>query len=161
MKILFLDIDGVLNHPGSWHLKDPDNIDIDKLVLLDKIVDETDCWIVIHSSWRFSKSTKEIQDLFILRGFEHSHRIFDSTAMIDDRPGSIRVWLRECDDIVDSFVILDDLGLRSFEGFGKHLVSTSGSIGLTERDCEQVIRLFERQDNTYCSSGCKTNHEEQ
>lgn len=67
-----------------------------------------------------------------------------------NRGDEITTWLR-MNAPNSSFVIIDDLGLDSFDGLGRHLVQTDGSVGLTDRDCEAVVRCFETQANE-----CKT-----
>ena len=52
MKAIFLDFDGVITTPKSgW------NFDIEKMKMVKRIIDETDSFIVISSSWR--KNTVE------------------------------------------------------------------------------------------------------
>jgi hypothetical protein len=58
MKILFLDIDGVLN-TYKENYKPVDYLDKNKIALLKRIIDETKCKIVISSSWRFDKTLME------------------------------------------------------------------------------------------------------
>lgn len=51
MKIIFLDVDGVLTY-SAYRNKDTSDIDIEKVKLLKKICDETDARVVISSSWK-------------------------------------------------------------------------------------------------------------
>lgn len=57
-RILFLDIDGVLNS-NFWndsHQRDISNgtlIDEDKIKILAQLVKKTDAKIILHSGWRF------------------------------------------------------------------------------------------------------------
>ncbi len=58
MKIIFLDIDGVLNS-DFWNdahqreLSDGTLIDMDKVVLLGELVKKTNAKVVLHSGWKF------------------------------------------------------------------------------------------------------------
>ena len=85
MKIIFLDIDGVMNNEIFYTTKHqyirekeapidapkgyPD-IDLRCIDLLNHIVDKTKANIVISSSWRTSYSIDQLQELFDYCGFE-------------------------------------------------------------------------------------------
>lgn len=91
-KLLFLDIDGVLNSQ-DWYssdecaelvqpnikLSDVLHFDPSTIELLTNIVLATDCEIVISSSWRRGKTIEQLQELFREVGFEHSHKIISKT----------------------------------------------------------------------------------
>lgn len=91
MKIIFLDIDGVLNYqdyvaakkqertaqlkesplviPASeWY--GPHQIDPEKVALLNRIVEETEAKVVISSTWRKRFTIEEMQALLEKRGFK-------------------------------------------------------------------------------------------
>lgn len=82
MKVIFLDIDGVLN--SDEYIDRAKNvqgierhIDIDKVKLLKKAIDETGAKTVLTSSWRNSK------DIGPLREFLAKYEIyFDATPFI-------------------------------------------------------------------------------
>lgn len=62
MKIIFLDIDGVLTHEVSnknENLKDIAHLDEEKIKILKEIVERTNAKIVLHSTWRFYSKKKE------------------------------------------------------------------------------------------------------
>ena len=69
-KIIFLDIDGVLNS-SSWNavhqmeICDGTLVDKDKICLLAKLVKETTAALVLHSGWRFwfDKDLKPVRNL--------------------------------------------------------------------------------------------------
>lgn len=56
-KIIFLDIDGVLNNAKS-DISDLFVIETDLLQILKKIVDSTDASIVLSSTWRYTEETR-------------------------------------------------------------------------------------------------------
>ena len=59
-----------------------------------------------------------------------------------------------------AFVILDDMGLTSFddqsqrtgEGLGTHLVQTDGAVGLTNRDCDMAVQAVRRQQRRFSTA---------
>lgn len=75
--ILFLDHDGVICLATEWgsRFKNKDGFDslFDRfnqkaINVLNEIIDETDCEIVISSDWRFHCSLSEMQQLYKIRG---------------------------------------------------------------------------------------------
>ena len=142
MKIIFLDIDGVLNSFNTFreiyyeYQKTGVRrvaIDLDKVLLLKEIVDNTDAKIVLSSSWRnFGKMKKNklvtknqnLNDLISILN-NNGLEIYDITPKCRSgiREEEIYKWLEGKD--VDSFIVIDDdIGdLKSF--IGKELVKTS------------------------------------
>ncbi len=118
-KILFLDIDGVLNSKRYSDTRRPEegNIDVSRMPLLKRIVDETSAEIVLSSSWRKHWSDDPLQcdekgeglnSLFA----EYGLTISDRTPVLPnnhfDRPKEIGLWLETHDHEVESYAILDD-----------------------------------------------------
>jgi len=104
MKLIFLDIDGVLNHWGDnksiWKQDYP--IHPDNLANLLSLIDLTSAKIVLSSSWRFnSKAIQHLKTLFpILSLTPQEGR---------NRGTQIDTWLTTNDLLdIESFVILDD-----------------------------------------------------
>lgn len=122
MKVIFLDIDGVLNHEKhyTW-LMETDELTSLQLVypfsefnpesckILNRIIDETDAKIVLSSSWRLD-GKEQINQLFKHFGLP---RIYDITPSLCERFGSlcrgkeIDKWLNEHPEVT-KYVILDD-----------------------------------------------------
>lgn len=119
MKVIFLDIDGVLNsriYDRKRNWDEQTNIDETRLPLLKRIVDETGAKIVLSSTWRkhWDKQTRKcdedgiyINDVFEKFGIE----VYDKTPDLGidyDRPDEIKAWLQSSEEDVESFVIIDD-----------------------------------------------------
>jgi hypothetical protein len=77
MKVLFLDHDGVICLATEWGSRFKNKEGFDSLFdrfnqkainVLNEIIDETDCEIVISSDWRFHCSLSEMQQLYKIRG---------------------------------------------------------------------------------------------
>lgn len=127
MKVIFFDIDGVLNHQHATSLMDWDIVDRLKQMAID-----CDAKLVMSSSWKDTlirpetynqpdrafvfNLVKELGDLFI----GHTPEIDD-----DCREVEIEAWLSEHTD-VENFVILDDLDFGLPEAFPDNFVKTTG-----------------------------------
>ncbi len=152
MKILFLDIDGVLNSLRYDRERTPEqgNIDESRLPLLKEIVEESGAQIVLSSSWREHWAPEEghcdAVGLELNRLFQkYGLQISDKTPQISprQRAAEIQDWLTAHANQVDAFAILDD----TFAGWGDlqdHLVKTDSRIGrgLEPSHVRQVIRLL-------------------
>lgn len=151
MKIIFLDIDGVLNGcdilmrhiikiwqklklPASIFRKyfDIFGVDEKRVKMLAKIVQKTNAKIVMSSTWRFSfwktsyeeKCERQKKLYNLLKKYDIEVVDITPTSSTGRRETEIQQWLNNTELVVDSFVILDDesFDLKSFE---KRLVKTS------------------------------------
>ena len=153
MKIIFLDIDGVLCNRKSWinitdYYDGYDNFDNNCLRLLEKIVEETKAFIVVTSSWRVGKTTEKMKKIFLDRGFKYSEKIIDITPdLLNDCPSGweIRKWLHcqktESSFPVKQYVIIDDDIDMLYEQ-KDNFVETKTEIGLTEQDYNKAIKIL-------------------
>lgn len=149
IKVIFLDIDGVLN--GNLFVPKDYNlgvlIDDTRLELIKHIVDETNAKIVLSSSWKehwgrvdaeLDDIGREINCIFAAKGLS----IFDKTPKYhNNRKREIIDWLQAHPD-VSEFVVIDD---NSFaEGDLKnHFVLTSHlRYGIDEYDVEKAIEIL-------------------
>jgi hypothetical protein len=83
MKVIFLDIDGVLNHE-MWYRRRFEEMDMEKYTSkypyyefdpqsieeLNRIINETDAKVVISSTWRIGRTVDQLQELLNNVGFE-------------------------------------------------------------------------------------------
>lgn len=151
MKVIFLDIDGVLN--SDEYIDRAKNtqgierhIDIDKVKLLKKAIDETGAKTVLTSSWRNSNDIGPLREL--LAKYEI---YFDVTPFINwERGLEIKQWLLEHNRVED-YIILDDEIYDSFDKeMLRHLVEVSDANGrglgegLTQKDIDTIIKRFGR-----------------
>lgn len=153
MKIIFLDIDGVLNsiQYDRSRTSEQGNIDETRLSLLKEIVDSTKALIVLSSSWRkhWNKEPslcdsigEELNVIFS----KYQLSIYDKTPRLEnnDRAEEIKTWLQSNSDISE-YVILDDIAL----GWGdiqNHLVQTNCRIGrgLEYQHVSKAIELLNK-----------------
>lgn len=178
MKIIFLDVDGVLN-AGMRVVEGTMGFEIQDWVLpkavehLNRITDATGAKLVISSTWRLGKTVSELKEMFARVGV--TAEVIDKTERGDclwhlmggfpkcsdaHRGHEIQDWLERkvpLGERVESFVILDDSS-----DMAPHLerhVHTDLYRGLSRRKANEAIRLlgpwFGRKegkcDDTACS----------
>jgi hypothetical protein len=161
MKIIFLDIDGVLNSYTDFIERnyyansinhDNEVISPGKLALLEDIVKKTGAKIVISSMWRELYSLKELYELFVNRGFTLPvTTIIGKTTSTDitlsdniSRTRNIRIkeWLENRNDI-ESFVILDDEDPENFDDdLQEHLITTIMANGLNYIEADKAVKIL-------------------
>lgn len=121
-KVLFLDFDGVLNSEQHYLTNSPqEELDKRAVAHLAKIIEATDCEIVISSTWRKFYSLEELRDILMDYGLpeQYGPKIIDKTPDLDKRiSGSIlhtsakrgdevRLWLEE-NNFDGNYVAVDD-----------------------------------------------------
>ena len=154
MKIIFLDVDGVLNSDEyfdkskNWDIQGIErDIDVEKIKLLKKAIDATGAEVVLSSSWRYTRNAQYLKELLSKYGI-----YVDSTPYIQNERGlEIRKWLSEHQDVED-FVILDDEIFESYdEELMKKLVKISNGNGrsfgegLLLSDVDKIIEKLGRK----------------
>ena len=155
MKVILLDIDGVLNE-DTTPTRTKNRfvfIDKDKLLRLRRIVDTTGAKIVLSSTWRYDRNVPglngdflELQEAFHKVGLE----FYDYTpvdALGVRRGMEIQAWLGLHPEVT-KFVILDDEFFDFAErGLLHRLVKTKFSNGgLTEKLAQKAIDLLMEGD---------------
>jgi hypothetical protein len=135
MKVIFLDIDGVLNSKQdrfSWDIE----TDI-HFIRLKRIVEETKAQVVLSSSWRMGNSGR---DIVHKRLQQFGMDFIDVTPIFSGqhRGREIADWLSRHE--VESFVILDDEG--DMDELVDHLVKTDMNVGLQDNDVDKAISLL-------------------
>ena len=142
MKVIFLDIDGVLNDAITTADLMDDSPKKEHLDCLKQIVDATGAEIVLSSTWRlFPLSRREIKKSLATVGLD----FIDRTDELDDGRGAeIDAWLCKHPE-VENFVILDDED-RDMKGeFADHIVRTSFYTGLLPEHVEKAIKILNKE----------------
>lgn len=107
MKIIFLDIDGVLASYLKMKWIDPYGpafIDY-SVSTLNKLIEKTNSDICIHSSWRVGRTIEDLQELLTARGVKCN--VVGKTERFGDRGEEILKWLDENPQYTD-YIIIDD-----------------------------------------------------
>lgn len=150
MKVIFLDVDGVLSSFGERGLCAL------RLDMFAALVKATGAEVVLSSTWRHPHCREQrmrLQREFYARGVE----FYGMTPVLDAPIGTgllvkghlrgdeIQVWLnghRNGPDKVTSFVILDDDPNDEMGRLKPHLVKCDGYAGLTRQNCDDVVRIL-------------------
>lgn len=164
MKVLFLDIDGVLN----GHEYNPDAgsclIKRDCIQRLNRILRETGAKIVVSSAWRYIMlTTEESPPAMTMVGFEYMLRTHGASSVdlmgmtgsdeefgwsmennVPVRGKQIRRWLADHRPHfeIDSYCVLDDDDLGISELHSECFVRTDGRVGLTDENADDVIAVL-------------------
>ena len=154
MKVIFLDIDGVLNSDEYFdkikNLKIntiENQVDVEKIKLLKQAVDATGAKIVLSSSWRYTRNANNLRALLLNYGI-----FADTTPFLNNERGKeIKKFLTEHKDVED-YVILDDEIFASYDDvLLKKLIKISNKSGmgfgegLKLNDVKQIIERLGRK----------------
>lgn len=151
MKVIFLDIDGVLNCIGTNMsanaIESSSQMSSERVGLLNYILDNTDAQIVISSTWRKLYTISELQIFLMNFGLKKKYHdvIVGSTPSKGGgfRGREIEQWLK--DNPVDNFVILDDDSDMLPEQL-PNFVNTRYYTGLTFLDAELAIAILNEDE---------------
>lgn len=160
MKLLFLDIDGVLNS-RAWYESRLVAMEQDaKAVIhsherlgwefdpacverLQKVVDATNCKIVVSSSWRIGNSLVSIRAYLLAKGLKKTTELIDVTPQCASGFRGEEVWRWFADRGLEpeNYAIVDDDA-----DFWPHqpLIKTDNAVGLTDREVELLIETLGR-----------------
>lgn len=161
-KVLFLDIDGVLNSyfwndSHQTEISDGTLIDAEKIELLARLVKETDAEIILHSGWHFWFDAKlkplctEAAKLAELLAKENlsisgvtpdltTEEIRKTKKFSLVKADEILLWISLHNDVT-AWVVLDDLDLHN-DQVRQHQVKTGPTIGLTLEDVKQAVKIL-------------------
>lgn len=152
MKVIFLDIDGVLNNEGytlMLHdrllgreqylqlLRDLGEMPFDyrSCILLQKLIHETKAKIVLSSTWRLSNT--HIEGIKKYAGID----IMDKTPRLDTIRGrEIQQYLNSHTEI-ENYVIIDDDSDMLDEQMS-HFVKCDGKVGFTDKEYKRCLELL-------------------
>lgn len=144
MKVLFLDIDGVLNskrtcvafdgYPHSFDGRDMERFDHVAINLVRELCKVTDCSVVLSSDWRLSSTVHEAANALDLP-------IIDRTPLLRGCRGlEINAWLAEHPEIETYAIVDDNDGM--LESQLTRFVKTDEEFGLTLRDFVDLKRIL-------------------
>ena len=154
MKILFLDIDGVVLPGRAYMLPDQTKpivkiFDPCAVSLVNAACERTERKIVLHSSWIRTGLWKigedgpyDVHDHLVNQGIDpkHLYRNPYCNRDISYRYDRIAEWVTDHPE-VDDFVILDDVDIENDEHrwLKKHLILTDFDEGLTLKNFYQLL----------------------
>lgn len=162
MKVIFLDIDGVLNGHDWDEPAQSNRIRFRCVEQLSRILQATGAKIVLSSAWRYMIHGGAMTHT----GFEYMLRTHGASGIVgkiigvtirdEDTPGyhnfdkdgwegrrlQIQTWLDAHSD-VKTFVVIDDCPVP---GFGDRFVETDGTTGLTAYEADKAIAVLNREE---------------
>ena len=145
-KYLFLDIDGVLNsvswYREEWsknHAYPQGDFDPKCVELVNRIVEETGCKVVVSSSWR---TESNLQSIFDKVGLEF--KIHSITPFGSHRGCEIQEWLDSQTEPYVYAIVDDDRDMLSHQR--KYFIKTNTAIGITDEDVRHIINILNRND---------------
>lgn len=151
MKVVFLDIDGVLNCTESLRLVGkPRPFHRDSVAALNRILSETGAVIVVSSSWRYGQTLETLQE--ILRGEGvHPCLVVDKTQEYETqglwslgclpRGKEIQNWIDAHPELTE-YAILDDDNDVFVDTDPAHVVHTTFDRGLTDEHATRAIQIL-------------------
>lgn len=160
MKVIFLDLDGVLNSRIYDRQRDwtkQTYIDETRLPLLKRIVDETGAEIVFSSTWRehwdrnpvkLDEDGKYIVDCLAKYGLKISDKM--PQVKFGDRSSEIAFYLDMHEDI-RNYIILDDENFNWTDMMRLHVVKTNAYVGrgLDEEHAMRAIEILNKTKIKY------------
>lgn len=133
IRILFTDIDGVLNTlwQTKWSKK--------SINLYNKLCKEYDLKPVITSTWRIAHTKEQLQDIFKTKGIEID--IYDYTPILGLARGlEIKEWLNN--NKFDDFIIIDDKTSDVVPYINKNVIKCRSWIGLSDDEYEEIKKIL-------------------
>lgn len=151
--VIFLDVDGVLNHsalyaalrPRTGRTRPVDWLDRACVARVNALCERTGAQVVISSGWR--RYLGVATALNVLRAGGLTAKVLGATPVIDvlphDHPdaarlsrwGEIRTWL-DANPQVTRWVVIDDVALEGVPA--GRFVRTDIAVGITEADAERA-----------------------
>lgn len=161
-RVLFLDIDGVLNS-NFWNdshqkeISDGTLIDEEKIKILAPLIKRTDAKVVLHSGWRiwFGQDLKplcpesaKLVEMLNKEGLSidgltpdlTTEEIKKTKKFSLVKADEILLWLKQHSEVI-GWVVLDDLDLHNAE-IKKHQIMPDQTIGLTPEDIEKAEKII-------------------
>ncbi len=144
MRVLFLDIDGVMNRTGY---RPDESVDLGSWIepelaqRLSQLLRALDASIVLASDWRNGRTLEHLAGELKAAGVEGS--LLGVTPKLGPRWREIEAWMREHDVAAEHVVIIDD-GFDMGE-LAARFVRCSPLHGLDEDAVRAVKQLFEAE----------------
>lgn len=141
MKVLFLDIDGVVNKRENFNPALKNNlypIDAYCAFLVGRIQLSTGCGVVLSSSWRYHpEGVKNVSERIV--------KLLDVTPMLEQgiRGDEVNAWLKAHPECTDYAILDDDIDFHH----DQHLFKTTFEHGLTDEIANKVIAYFNREES--------------
>lgn len=151
-RVIFLDIDGVLNSTRWWREREyvswtDEQIDPRAVAILNQIAPPEKTRIVVSSTWRLMGLDRVCD---VLKRVGVLARVVGVTPDLWREPNNhrgieIASWLHDHGRHIGAYVVIDDDGDAGI-GHAPRFVRTDVSIGLTAEHVAQALAMFERDE---------------
>jgi hypothetical protein len=169
MKLIFLDIDGVLNHEQFYvrrheadfkgYGKHPiSEFDFNSVKVLNYIIEETGAKVVVSSTWRLGKTVEQLQSILDSVGFKGE--VIAKTPNLRNegdyvfRGNEILKWIKDNKELIaqdyheyENYVIFDDDSDMLYWQKDNFL-QVDRFVGLTYHVAYKAIRILNRGRGT-------------
>ncbi len=147
MKIIFLDIDGVLNSKTFYKTVDRTKKDWNRfnplaIEMIRRLIEEFKASIVISSTWRYA-FVKELKNELIKSGLiKYLHKDWKTPEIYPSHRGEeINLWLDNHPEAIDYVIIDDDENI--LEEQKNWFIRTDTEEGMTEEHYYKVRQIFQ------------------
>ncbi len=148
-RILFLDIDGVLNHHDAPSIHHEKALLPECIKYLNMATTIGNCKIVVISNWAQQMSVPQLSQMLYAKGVVHDS-VVDAITMVplDDsglvmgieKDRFVAQYVKNHD--LEKYVIVDD-NFPNASSFSGHLVAPNMHVGLTENDVVLILTLLQ------------------
>ncbi len=144
MKVVFLDIDGVLNRTGGDYSGKEHPLDIELIERMNRIAAATGAGGVLTSTWRLLLPWPRCRDALVAHGLAldivgETRDLWARGEHLEPaRRREIEDWLAR--NPVDAYVVIDDTPV--YPDDHPRFVRTLETEGLTESHVEQIVALL-------------------
>lgn len=156
IKIIFLDIDGVLNCESTKErFHGYIGVEQSKISILKKIVEATNAKIVLSSTWRLDMWWHRQGDNVKLDTYNYiadelakqDITIFDITPHHKDshRGREIKEWLDTATDEIENYVVIDDDTYDIIKEHRGHVIKTSWATGIKLNAAKMAINMLNKK----------------
>lgn len=152
MKVIFLDIDGVLNSSQSAIFHNQNEKEFDSqfemlcpiaIALLRHAIEHTQAKIVISSTWRKYQSHEDLSNFFK----KHNIEVVGFTKVLDTPRGyEIKEWLSRHPKVKDFIILDDDKDMEDLTNTD-HFVHINHHTGLNFFDMQKIINKFNKKSS--------------
>ena len=152
MRLIFLDIDGVLNiYSPSYYTsrlrKDQDTKWVEPHLVerLEWLIEHTDAYIVVSSSWRTIMDDLKYE--LEREGFRYWDKVIGKTPVLKHRGEEIKAFLDSFEEPIEAFVVLEDeiedvCGEKCNEIDPRFVVEVDSKNGLTHQNIEKAYEIL-------------------
>ena len=157
MKVIFLDIDGVVNCYDTKERAPSKVIGVEQRLIthIKEIVDATGAKLVLSSTWRKDWAFDLLDGIdwhYLRDEFAKQDLCFmDYTPSRRDshRGEEIKEWLESTEYEIKSYVVIDDEMFDIWDLHDDHMVQTSTVTGIKPGDVKMAIDILAKEDNPY------------